>query len=100
AGRRNVGLDQHDAPGPVEHAQREAALRAGYLVVIKLHRVDGAAAELIVLRVRPKDRSQQNAGACALWMPLNFSGTTFVEPCGDVHFFLPSFSPHMPLPAS
>ncbi len=47
-------------------AQREAALGARDLIVIKLHRVDGAAAELVVLRVPPEDRAQQNAA----WDPL------------------------------
>jgi hypothetical protein len=31
-------------------------------MVIKLHRVDGAAAEFFVLRVWFEDRAQQNAG--------------------------------------
>src|SRR5512142_2490918 len=45
AGRRDIALDHHDAPGAVEHAQRETALRARDLVVIELHGVDGARAE-------------------------------------------------------
>ena len=52
----------------MEHAQREAALRARDLVVIELHRIDGAAAEFVVLRVRAEDRTQQNAGAGSLGM--------------------------------
>ena len=45
----------------MEHAQREAALGARDLIVIKLHRIDGAAAEFVVLRVRSEDRTQKNA---------------------------------------
>jgi hypothetical protein len=55
-------------PGAMKHAQREAALRPRNLMVIKLHRVDGAAAELVVLRVRSENRAQQNAGLPALWV--------------------------------
>jgi hypothetical protein len=61
-GRRNVRLDHHDAPRAMEHAQRETALRARHLIVIEFHRVDGAAAELIVLCVWSEDRAEQNAG--------------------------------------
>ena len=60
AGRRDVLLDHQDAPGAVEAAQREGALRLGHLVVIQLHRIDGAAAEFIVLRVGTEDRRQQD----------------------------------------
>ena len=65
-GRRDVLLDHHDAPRAMEHAQRKAPLGAGHLVVVQLHRVDRAAAELVVLRIRPKNGGQQNTGACAL----------------------------------
>src|SRR5262249_26500847 len=43
AGRGDVALDHHDPPRAVEHAQREAALSPGYLVVVELHRIDGTA---------------------------------------------------------
>ena len=56
----------------MKHAQREAALRAGYLVVIKLHGIDGAAAKFIVLRIRPKDRTQKDASVTAFWMSFHF----------------------------
>ena len=62
AGRRDVTLNHHQTPGAVKHAQRETALRARDLVVIQLHRIDGAAAELVVARIGPEDRTQQNAG--------------------------------------
>ena len=55
AGRGDVFLDHHDAPGAMKHAQRKTALRTRDLVVIKLHRVDGAAAEFVILRVRAED---------------------------------------------
>ncbi len=66
ARRGDVRLDQHDAPGAMKHAQREAALGARDLIVIKLHRIDGAAAEFVVLRVRAEDGAQQNAGVWSL----------------------------------
>ena len=52
----------------MEHAQREAALRAGDLVVIELHGIDGPAAKFVVLRIRPEDRTQQDASATSLWV--------------------------------
>jgi hypothetical protein len=52
----------------MEHAQREAALRAGDLVVIELHGIDGPAAEFVVLRIGPEDRTQQDASATSLWV--------------------------------
>ncbi len=39
----------------------KAALRARHLVVIELHGIDGAAAEFVIARVRPEDRTQQHA---------------------------------------
>jgi len=33
------------------------------LIVIELHRIDGAAAKFVVLGVRPEDRTQKNASA-------------------------------------
>ena len=50
----------------VEHAQRKGVLRPSYLVVVQLHRIDGAAAELIVLRIGSKYRTEQNVGTRAL----------------------------------
>lgn len=50
----------------MKQAQRVAALRARDRVVIKLHRIDGAAAKFVVLRVRSEDRTQQNAGLRSL----------------------------------
>ena len=55
-----------NAPRAVEHAQGERALLARHLVVVQLHRVDGAAAELIVLRVGTEDGSEQDTGLAAL----------------------------------
>ena len=51
AGRGDVLLDHHQSPRAMKHAQGEAALLAGDLVVIQLHRIDGAATEFVVLRV-------------------------------------------------
>jgi hypothetical protein len=45
----------------MKHAEGKAALRPRDLIVIKLHRIDGTAAELVILRIRSKDRTQQNA---------------------------------------
>src|SRR5436305_1908992 len=58
----------------MEHPQGKTALFAGYLVVIKLHRIDGAAAEFVVARIRPKYRAQQHAGSSSfrmLWRRMN-----------------------------
>jgi hypothetical protein len=46
-------------------------LRAGNLIVIKLHGIDGAAAKFIVLCIRPEDRTQQDARATSLWVGLH-----------------------------
>ena len=64
--RADVFLNHHQTPRAVKHAQREWALRPGHLVVIKLHRIDGAATEFIVLRVRAKHGGKQNAGCGSL----------------------------------
>jgi hypothetical protein len=48
AGRVDVGLDQHQAPGAVEHAQRVDALKASVRVVA---------------RIRAEDAAQQDGGA-------------------------------------
>ena len=47
----------------MKHPQGERALHAGDLVVIELHRIDGPAAVLVVLSIRPEHRGQQDAGA-------------------------------------
>ena len=83
-----------------------AALRARDLVVIKLHRVDGAAAEFVVLRVRAENRSQKNAGARSLGMCFE-RGRSDIEVrimMADIgtarrsfQFVSSSVSPHMPL---
>jgi hypothetical protein len=59
----------------MEHAQRKAALCACDLIVIKLHRIDGAAAKFIVSGVRAEDRTQQDAGLRSLGMSFNAAGT-------------------------
>ena len=46
-----VHLDEHQPPGAVEGAKREGMLHPRHLVVIQLHRVDQAAAVLIVLSI-------------------------------------------------
>ena len=71
AGGGDVALDHHQAPGAMEHAQRKAALLARDLVVIKLHGIDGAAAEFVVARVRAEDRAQQHARVSAFGMRRN-----------------------------
>src|SRR3954469_19634581 len=96
ARRGNVCLDQHDAPGTMEHAQREAALRPCDLIVVKLHRIDGAAAELVVSRVWAEDGTQQEAGLRSLGMFFNAAGICNTRG-KDFHFFSSSVSPHMPL---
>ena len=58
--RGDVVLDEHDAPRTVEHPQRERALLAGHLVLVQLHRVDRPAAELVVLRVGPEYRGEED----------------------------------------
>ena len=52
----NILLNHFQAPRPVEHAQGKRALRPGHLVVVKLHRIDGTTAELIVTRKRSEYR--------------------------------------------
>jgi hypothetical protein len=99
AGRGNIRLDQHNAPGAMEHAQRKAALRACDLIVIELHRVDGAAAELVVSRVRAENRTQQDAGLRSFGMFFNVAGTRDARGM-DFHFLSSSVSPHMPLLSS
>ena len=68
AGSGDVLLNHHQSPRAVEHAQRKAALLAGDLVVIKLHGIDGAAAEFVVLRVGSENRSEKNSCSNAFGM--------------------------------
>ena len=65
-GSGDVLLDHHDAPGAMKHAQRERSLLARYLVVVQLHGIDGAAAELVVLRIRTEYGAEQYARIFAL----------------------------------
>jgi hypothetical protein len=78
ARRGDVVLDHHDSPGAVKHAQGESALRAGDLVVVKLHGIDGAAAEFVVLRVGAKDRGEQHSGVTAFGVGWYFRNTNHV----------------------
>ena len=101
-GRGNIRLDHHDAPGSMKHAQREAALRSRHLIVIKLHRIDGAASELVILGIRSEDRTQQDPRLRSLRMPYKIAGVS-TEMVGrntagmKFQFVSSSVSPHMPL---
>src|ERR1035441_1404730 len=76
AGGGDVPLDHEDAPGTVEAAQGERTLAARYLVVVQLHRVDGAAAVGIVLRVRAEGGGEQDPGLSSFRMRLNHDRKT------------------------
>ena len=65
AGGRQVGLDQHQPPTAVEHAERERPLHPRHLVVVQLHRVEGSTAVFVVLRIRAADAGQQDPGFSA-----------------------------------
>ena len=52
----------------MKHPQGKAALGARDLIVIELHGVDGAAAELVILRVGTEYRRQQDARALPFGM--------------------------------
>ena len=83
-GRGDVPLDHENAPRAVEHTEREWPLFAGHLIVIQLHRVDFAAPEFIVLRIRPKDGTEQNTGLAALGMSWHLRLSVlklFYQPC-------------------
>jgi hypothetical protein len=54
----------------MKHAQRKAALPACNLIVVELHRVDGAAAKFVILRVWAENGTQQNSSLRALGMGL------------------------------
>jgi hypothetical protein len=47
----------------MEHAQGKSPLYTRDLIVVKLHRVDGAAAVFIILGERTEHAAQQNPGA-------------------------------------
>lgn len=86
----------------MKHAQRETALRPRYLIVIKLHRIDGAASELIVLGVGSEDRAQQNARLDSFGVFCGTARITLKMADSNVarmrfQFFPSSISPHMPL---
>ena len=55
------GRCRDDAPRAMRHAERKRILGARHLIVVQLHRVDGAAAELVVLREGTEDRGEENA---------------------------------------
>ena len=55
AGGRNIRLDEHEPPGAMEHAQGKRPLLPRHLVVVELHRIDGAATVFIVLGIRSKN---------------------------------------------
>ncbi len=97
--RGYVGLDQHDSPRTMKHSQGKAALGARHLIVIKLHRIDGAAAELIVLRVGPENRAQQYARVRSFGMSCRISGRVITAGGWsldriDLQFSSSSFPPH------
>src|SRR6185437_12679423 len=75
AGRGDVLLNHHNAPGTVEHTQGERALLTRDLVVVELHRIDGAAAEFIILGVGAKNGGQKNSRLRALGMRLHCGGS-------------------------
>ncbi len=56
----------------MEHPQREGSLSARHLIVIKLHGVDAAATELIILGVGSENRGEENAGMYALGVNAHF----------------------------
>src|ERR1019366_4196660 len=64
----NILLNHEDAPGAVKPTHGEGSLRAGYLIVVELHRIDGAAAEFIVLRVWAEHGREKHAGLDTLGM--------------------------------
>ena len=61
-GCRNVVANHHQPPRTVKHPQRKRPLTPRDLVVVKLHRVDGAAAIFVILGIRPEDAGEQNSG--------------------------------------
>jgi hypothetical protein len=65
AGRVEIGLDEHQAPRAVEHAQGEDVLHPRDLVVVELHGIDGAAAVLVVARVGAEHAREQDLRARA-----------------------------------
>ena len=93
AGRVDVPLDHQDAPGTMETAQRERALPARDLIMIELHRIDGAASVSVILRIRAEDGGKEDSGLASFWMRLNHDGKeidkrislTFTVTGFDVH---------------
>ena len=61
AGRRDVLLQEHQAPRAVEHAQRKRPLLASDLVVVQLRRIDRPRSKLVVHGEWLEDRGQKNA---------------------------------------
>jgi hypothetical protein len=47
-----VGLDKYQAERPVKHAQGKTALDSRDLILVKLHRVDGATSVFVILSKR------------------------------------------------
>ena len=74
ARRIDVGLEQHQSKGAVEHPQGEAALHPGDLVVVELHGIDRPAAIRIILRIGAEDAGEQYSGLGSqgmAWMRLD-----------------------------
>jgi len=61
----HICLDKHEAPGAMEHPQRERSLNSGHLVVIELHGIDPSAAELVILGIGTEYACQKNPSFCA-----------------------------------
>jgi hypothetical protein len=59
----DIGLDQHEPPGAVEHPHGERPLHAGDLVVVQLHGIDRPAAVLVVLGCRRGGRHRCSLGS-------------------------------------
>ncbi len=76
-----VHLDEHEPPGSIERAKREGMLDPRHLVVVQLHRVDHAAAVLIVLSVGAEDAEQQHSRLRAERVHRVVDGMLPHEPC-------------------
>ena len=63
AGSGEIGLDHHQAEGAMKHAQGEAPLDTGHLVLVEFHRIDSPAPVFVVLGIRSEYARQQHAGA-------------------------------------
>ena len=64
----DILLNHEDAPGAMKPPHGEGSLRFGHLVVVELHRIDGAAAEFVVLRVWAEHGRKQDTSLDALGM--------------------------------